>query len=270
MKVNVIYNEDCVNGMRRMDDESVDMVITSPPYEDLRKYKGFSWNFENTAQEIFRVLKKGGVLVWIVADKTRNGSETGTSFRQALKFMEIGLNLHDTMIYQSDKPPLSHNRYEQKFEYMFVFAKGKPKTFNPIMEQCKYAGESKKKRTFRQDSNGEISKTHGEGGVKEKKIKGNIWFYPTGYNKSTKDKIAFRHPAIFPESLVKDHISSWTNEGEIVLDPFMGSGTTGKMCILMNRKYIGFEISEEYCELARERIEMHERENKEIVAHVEG
>lgn len=254
MEINKIYNMDCLEGLQLLVDNTVDLIITSPPYDNLRTYNGYSFDFEKIANELYRVMKDGGVMVWVVGDKTEKGSETGTSFRQALYFKEVGFNLHDTMIYQSDKPPLSHNRYEQKFEYMFVFSKGKPKTFHPIMERCKYAGESKKKRTFRQDSGGKISETHGRGEVKEEKIKGNIWFYPTGHNKSTKDKIAFKHPAIFPEQLVHDHIISWTNEKDTVLDPFMGSGTTAKMAKLNNRNYIGFEISKEYCDIAEKRL----------------
>lgn len=254
MKINEIYNIDCLEGLKELEDDSIDMVLTSPPYDDLRKYNGYSFDFENIAKELFRVVKQGGVVVWVVSDKTQNGSESGTSFRQALYFKEIGFNLHDTMIYMSDKPPLTHNRYEQKFEYMFVFSKGKPKTFNPIMEECKYAGEGKQARTFRQSADSEISETHKKGAVKKEKIKGNVWYFSTGYNKSSKDKIAFKHPAIFPEQLANDHIISWTNKGDIVLDIFMGSGTTAKMAVLNDRNYIGFELSKEYCEIARERL----------------
>ena len=165
----------------------------------------------------------------------------------------MGFNLHDTMIYQSDKPPLSHNRYKQKVEYMFVFSKGKPKTFNPIMEECKYAGSSKQARTFRQNGN-ELEETHNKGQVKKEKIKGNVWIYSTGYNKSSKDKIAFKHPAIFPEKLAEDHIKSWSNEGDLVMDIFSGSGTTHKMCLLNNRQYIGFELAQEYIDIENERL----------------
>ena len=201
--------------------KQVDLTVTSPPYDDLRDYeKSLVWNFDvfkKVAQRLYNITKEGGVVVWVVGDKTIKGSESGTSFKQALYFKEIGFNLHDTMIYQSDKPPLSHNRYEQKFEYMFVFSKGKPKTFNPIMEECKYAGSSKKARTFRQNGN-ELEETHNKGKVKKEKIKGNVWIYSTGYNKSSKDKIAFKHPAVFPEKLAEDHIKSWSNEGELVMD----------------------------------------------------
>ena len=253
MKLNEIYCMDCLEGLKQIKDEGIDLTVTSPPYDDLRKYNGYSFDFENIAKELYRITKKGGVVVWIVSDKTKNGSETLTSFKQALFFKEIGFNVHDTMIYSSDKPPLSHRRYEQKFEYMFIFSKGKPNTFNPIMEECKYAGSNKRARTFRNDGHN-LESTHKTDEVKKYKIKGNIWQYSTGYQKSTKDKIAFKHPAIFPEQLAHDHIISWSNEGDIVLDCFMGSGTTAKMCKLTNRNYIGFEISEEYCEIAKERL----------------
>ncbi len=138
---------DCLEGLKLLDDNCIDLTVTSPPYDDLRKYNN-NFDFKNVVKQLFRVTKDGGVVVWIVADKTKNGSESGTSFGQALFFKEIGFSLHDTMIYMSDKPPLTHNRYEQKFEYMFVLSKGKPKTFNPIMEKCKYAGSDKKQGHF--------------------------------------------------------------------------------------------------------------------------
>ena len=103
MKLNTIFNEDCLNTMRAMPDGVIDLVITSPPYDDLRNYKGYSFDFESIAKELFRVVKEGGVVVWVVGDATVDGSETGTSFRQALFFKEVGFNLHDTMIYMKNK-----------------------------------------------------------------------------------------------------------------------------------------------------------------------
>jgi len=256
---------DCVEIMKGFDDSYIDLVVTSPPYDNLRKYKGYSFDFEITAIQLYRIMKNGGVVVWVVADSTVSGSETGTSFRQALLFKEIGFNLHDTMIYKSEKPPLTHNRYEQKFEYMFVFSKGKPKTFNPIMEKCKYAGSStdrpKTKKGSRSDNSAIRSKDGGGKVVKEYKIKGNIWEYKTGGGHSSRDKIAFNHPAIFPEELASDHIISWSNPGDFVLDPFCGSGTTCKMAHLNNRKWIGIDISEEYVKIGMERINMIEGNN---------
>ena len=263
LELDKIYCMDCLEGLKLLDNNCIDLTVTSPPYDDLRTYNGYSFDFENTAKELYRITKDGGVVVWVVADKTNNGSETGTSFKQALFFKDIGFNLHDTMIYMSDKPPLTHNRYEQKFEYMFVFSKGKPKTFNPIMEECKYAGLDKKARTFRHTGD-EFQETHIKNKVNKEKIKGNVWYFSTGYNKSTKDKIAFKHPAIFPEQLVNDHIISWSNKGDIVLDPFIGSGTTAKMAKLNDRNFIGFEISKEYCDIANARVQYAEMSQMRI------
>lgn len=254
MEIDKIYNMDCLEGMRQMEAESVDLTVTSPPYDNLRTYNGYCFDFENIARELYRVTKQGGVVVWVVGDATIDGSETLTSFRQAIGFREIGFRLHDTMIYASDKPPLTHNRYEQAFEYMFVFSKGKPKTFNPIMVPTIQAGIDKGIRTFREADN-QLRLAHKNELVADKKIKGNIWFYDTGNMCSTKDSIAFNHPAIFPELLVRDHINSWSNEGDIVLDPFMGSGTTAKVARALGRHYIGFEISAEYCDIIRQRLE---------------
>lgn len=249
MEINKIYNENCLETMARMPDGFVDLTVTSPPYDELRTYNGYSFPFEDIARELFRITKDGGVVVWIVGDATVKGSETGTSFRQALHFKEIGFNLHDTMMYRKiNYIPLTHNRYEQEFEYMFVFSKGKPKTFNAIMVECKTKGSKTKGRTFYQTNNQNTpTKGHKNEVVKEYKQKGNVWDVPT--NAGTKG-----HPAQFPEQLPNDHIISWTNENDLVYDPFMGSGTTGKMAILNKRNWIGSEISKEYCEIAEKRI----------------
>jgi site-specific DNA-methyltransferase (adenine-specific) len=240
--------------MAKLDSESVDMVLTSPPYDSLRKYQGLSFDqFQLVALQIKRLLKRCGVCVWVVGDATIKGSESGTSFKQALYFKEIGLNLHDTMIYMSDRPPLTHNRYEQKFEYMLIFSKGKPKTFNPILEASKYAGE--KNTSTRRKTGESLTLATGYGKpCKESKIKGNVWSYVTGFNKTTKDREAFEHPAIFPDKLAHDHIISWSNEGDTILDPFMGSGTTGKEAISLKRDFIGIELDAKYFELSQKRI----------------
>ncbi|MEN7361143.1 MULTISPECIES: DNA-methyltransferase [Bacillus subtilis group] len=243
-----------------MDNCSIDLTVTSPPYDDLRNYNGYSFNFKKTAEELYRITKKGGVVVWVVGDKTHKGSESGTSFKQALFFKEIGFNLHDTMIYRKENPlPQNHNRYEQEFEYMFVFSKGKPNVFNPRKEACRTAGMkydySKRGGVASiEESNPAVRKKSVCLVTKDEKTKGNIWSYLVGMYKSTSDKIAFQHPAIFPEKLAEDHILSWSKEGDIVFDPFMGSGTTAKMAALNNRKYIGTEISKEYCEIANKRL----------------
>jgi len=260
IELNRIYNEDCLEGMKRIPDGFIDLTVTSPPYDNLRTYNGYieQWSFDKfkaIAKELYRVTADGGVVVWVVGDATINGSETGTSFKQALYFKEIGFNLHDTMIYaKRNSIPLTHNRYEQCFEYMFVFSKGKPKTFNPILEETTTKG---KKQVKQRNPDGSFRKATGYGKpVKPTKPKHNIWFYKVGgVGQSATDKIAYKHPAIFPEKLAEDHIISWSNEGDIVLDPMAGSGTTLKMAIKNNRNYIGFEISKEYVDIINKRID---------------
>ena len=249
---------DCLDGLRLLDNDCIDLTVTSPPYDNLRTYNGYSFDFDNIGKELYRVTKKGGVVVWIVNDATINGSETGTSFRQALYFKEIGFNLHDTMIYKKNNyMPLNLNRYDNQFEYMFVLSKGKPKTFNPIMTSCKYSGteHNTKFRTCgsSKEKKGVLRKRDEVFTTKPEKYISNIWGYDVGKNKSSKDNI-WQHPATFPEALVNDHIITWSNDKDLILDPFMGSGTTAKMAIMANRKYIGFEISEEYCDLAEKRL----------------
>ena len=235
-----LYNADCLEAMKTMEDECIDLTVTSPPYDNLRTYNGYTFDFEGIAKELFRITKKGGVVVWVVGDATIKRSETGTSFKQALFFKDIGFNLHDTMIYSKTgmKNP-SNDRYHQTFEYMFILSKGKLKTFNPIKDRKnKYVGVHGGEKSFR-----------GEYGMRF-----NVWLYANGGNNSSKDDI-FIHPAVFPEQLANDHIISWSNEGDTVFDPFTGSGTTGKMALLNNRNFIGCEISEEYCDLAVKRIQ---------------
>jgi DNA modification methylase len=250
MKLNKIYNENCLDTMAKMPSNYVDMVLTSPPYDDLRQYEGYNFSFEPIANELYRILKPDGIIIWVVGDKTENGTETGTSFKQALYFKEIGFNLHDTMLYYKNNPmPTAGKRYHQHFEYMFAFTKGSPKTFNPIKESTKYKGlANMKNRGKTGELNYEkVMRTN------EKKI-GNVFFYSIGGGISTKDKIAYQHPAIFPEQLAYDQIYTWTNEGDIVYDCFMGSGTTAKVAGLMHRNWIGSEISKEYVQIAKQRL----------------
>ena len=245
----------CLDGMKLLDDCSIDLTVTSPPYDDLRVYNGYKFDFETfkeIAKELYRVTKDGGIVVWVVADKTDKGSETGTSFKQALYFKEMGFNLHDTMIYKKQNyVPLTHNRYEQEFEFMFVFSKGKPKAFNPIKIPCKYAGtETWGNVTFHKTNKSGLVDC-GRKKINDFKQHGNIFEYLTG---KVKSKSGIKHPAPFPEKLAEDHIISWSNEGDIVMDIFSGSGTTHKMALLNNRKYIGFEMSQEYIDIENERL----------------
>jgi site-specific DNA-methyltransferase (adenine-specific) len=206
--------------------------------------------WKGVIQELYRITKPGGVVVWVVGDATIKGSETGTSFKQALYANDCGFNLYDTMIYRKQNYiPLTHKRYEQEFEYMFVFSKGKPKTFNPIMIECKTKGSKTKGRTFYQtNSQNKPTEGHKNDAVKDYKQKGNVWKVPT--NAGTKG-----HPAQFPEQLANDHIMSWSNEGDLVLDPFMGSGTTGVACKNLDRNFIGIEMDEGYFDIASKRME---------------
>jgi len=248
MELNKIYNMDCIEGMRLLDSDSIDLTVTSPPYDNLRVYNGFTWDFEGVAKELYRVTKQGGVVVWVVGDATIKGSETGTSFRQALYFMECGFNLHDTMIYEKNNyPPLTHGRYEQSFEYMFVFSKGKPNIFNAIKINTKHEGRIPSGSFYHTSNQNKPTPANNNKSVNKTKIKPNIFSYTVGGKK-------YGHPAPFPEQLANDHIISWSNEGDTVLDPFMGSGTTAKMAIKNKRNFIGFELSKEYCDIANERI----------------
>lgn len=257
-----IHNMDCRTLMETLPNESVDLVVTSPPYDNLRKYDGATWDFEtfaHIATELTRVLKPGGVIVWVVGDATYHGSETMTSFRQALFFRECGLRLHDTMIFAKKTMPQSHRRFEQEFEYMFIFSKNAPKTFNPIYIPSKYAGKVKRivapsSATSRREPCSKTYKRRSNSIVKPFKLKGNIWWYSVGLNGTTKDRIAFEHPAIFPEQLATDHIYAWSNIGDLVFDPFCGSGTTAKAAALLGRNFIGAEISASYCAIAAARL----------------
>lgn len=255
MELDKIYNEDCMGGFKKIPQDSVDLTITSPPYDNLRKYEGYAFEFEKIAKELFRVTKQGGVLIWVIGDATIKGNETGTSFKQALQFKESGFNLYDTMIYKKKNGLWlgSTKSYMQKFEYMFVLSKGIPKTINLLRDKkISYRNLDGKNTTRRQDgSKKELPKKQ----LQEYGIRSNIWEYLTGTPHSTKDAIAYKHPAIFPEQLAEDHILSWSNEGDLVFDPMCGSGTTCKMALINNRKFIGFEISKEYCDIANKRLE---------------
>lgn len=253
LETNKIYCGDNLEIIKRLDDCTIDLTVTSPPYDNLREYNGYSWNFEALAQQLYRVTKEGGVVVWVVGDATINGSETGTSFRQALYFMECGFNLHDTMIYQKrGLPNESHKRYRQDFEYMFILSKSSPKTFNPILHKKKY-DDKRKTKAMNRDKDGNFNKA--KMNPHEMTKEGNVFFYVAAGGVGQTDSIAYQHPATFPEKLAEDQIISWSNKGDLILDPFMGSGTTAKMALKNERDFIGFEISQEYVDIANKRIE---------------
>lgn len=253
MKLNYIDCCDNVVGLQGLPDACIDLTVTSPPYDNLRDYKGFSWDEEGLIRELYRVTKPGGVVVWVVNDATVNGSETGTSFRQALAFKAAGFNIHDTMIwYKSSCPFPDKTRYYQSFEYMFIFAKGKPNRNNLIADRKnKWSGTKAHGTERRKDGTTtplSAVKLKNNRVVKDYGVRFNVWEMPPEKNNKT------GHPAPFPEQLAHDHIISWSNPGDVVLDPFMGSGTTAVACIETGRNYIGFEISEEYCDIAIHRI----------------
>ena len=245
MEINKIYNENCLDTMAKMPDNFIDLTVTSPPYDNLRNYNGYSFDFESIAKELFRVTKQGGVVVWVVGDATVKGSESGTSFRQALYFKEIGFNLHDTMIWHKPNamPQVDKSRFTQSFEYMFVFSKGKPLNANPIKTPTKNAG----KFLTRGDGNEQNINKKGGNVVSNGRIAFNVYSLNVGGTNNG-------HPAVFPEQLANDHIVSWSNEKDLVYDPFMGSGTTAISAINNQRKFIGSEISEEYCKIIETRI----------------
>lgn len=249
---------DCLTWMMKMPDRLIDLTVTSPPYDNLRTYNGNidQWNFEKfkaVAKELYRVTADGGVVVWIASDATIKGSETGTSFLQALFFKSCGFNLHDTMVYRKLNPtPQKANRYQPCFEYMFVLSKGKPKAFNPILVEKRYIENRKRKQYNKRQDGTQIVREYAA--TATTKLKENVWEYSVGLYNSTSDKEAFKHPAIFPEQLAEDHILSWSNPGDIVFDPFMGSGTTGKMALMNGRRFIGIELDPGYFDISNMRI----------------
>lgn len=238
-----------------MDDGFIDLTVTSPPYDNLRDYKGYSFDFESIAKELYRVTKIGGVVVWVAGDATINGSETGTSFKQALYFKEMGFNLHDTMIYEKSNfsNPMT-TRYHQIFEYMFILSKGNPSSFNPLMDHKNSTGGDKLwgKSTFR-EKNGKLTQRKARK-INEFGMRRNIWRYMIGTSEQNTEPDKFKHPATFPDNIARDHIYTWSNKGDLIYDPFMGSGTTAKMAHLQDRNWIGSEMSAEYVELANKRI----------------
>ena len=265
MEVNKTYHVNCIAGMQQMDDESVDLVVTSPPYDDLRTYNNSSKWDQNTfyavAAQLARVIKPGGVIMWNVNDATIKGSETGSSFRQALHFMDVcKLRLHDTMIYEKTGTAFASGvksvRYTQQFEYCFILSKGKPKTHTLLCDKKnKWAGHQSWGNAQTRAKDGSIK----DPGKKSKEIKEwgvrtNIWKIKNSGGFGQSSKSAYKHPATMPEELARGHIHTWSNEGDLILDPFMGSGTSAQICLEMLRKFIGFEIDDEYYNMCVDRV----------------
>lgn len=258
--VNKIFNDRSDRLLKEFPAECIDLVVTSPPYDDLRDYEGVaSWDmevFKTIARELYRVMKPGGVVVWVVGDKTLKGSKTLTSFKQALFFQEIGFDMYDVIIYEkAGTAPPHTNRYFNAFEYMFVLSKGRPKAINLIKDKPnKWAGTSTYGEVTRREKDGSLT-NKGKKIIGEFGIRTNIWRYANGKGFATSDEIAYKHPAIFPEKLVEDHIISWSNPGDLVLDPFGGSGTTAKVAQSLGRDWVLIEAVPEYCEIAKSRLD---------------
>lgn len=250
--LDTVYNVDALELLKALPSDYVDCVVTSPPYDNLRTYNGFTWDFESIARETYRVIKPGGVVVWVVGDATINGSETLTSMRQAIYFVDTcGFRMHDTMVWHKDGSPSPQtNRYLQTWEYMFVLTKDAPKSHELARQKVKYgASES---TTFRSDGSKVSGFKYKLGN--ETRVMDNVWYVPSGYMKTTADKDAYEHPAMFPETLAERHILTWTNPGDLVLDYFGGSGTTAKMARKNGRRFLTCDISAEYCDLMNRRL----------------
>jgi site-specific DNA-methyltransferase (adenine-specific) len=249
-----LYQANCLDYLRSQPADSIKFTLTSPPYDDIRDYKGYSFPFEEIAQELWRVTRPGGVIAWNVADATVKGSETGTAMRQALYFMSLGFRLHDTMIYVKKNPMpagVSSKRYHQAWEYIFILSRDAPETFNPIMVRAKFGHLEANMKHRGTDGNLNYVKTKRNEFTKVR----NVFEYSVGGGHSTKDRIAFQHQAIMPEQLALDQIQTWTDPGDTVFDPFTGSGTTAKMARILGRRFVGTEMSAEYCDIARQRLE---------------
>jgi len=256
--INQILCGSCNKLLNTIQPESIDLTVTSPPYGNLRDYRGYTLNIDDLSIQLLRITKPGGVVVWVVGDATINGSESCESFKQALLFTQHGWLLHDTMIYNKSSfafPSTKESmRYHQQFEFMFIFSRGKPKTFNPIMDKintCKRGGGDCK----RQVDGKQIRGNRGGAQLNKYGMRSNIWKYTIGGGHSSSDPIAHEHPAIFPEQLAIDHIKSWSNPGDLVLDPMAGSGSTCVAAYKLERNFIGIDISQEYCGISKQRIE---------------
>lgn len=243
--------------MKNIPDGGVDLTVTSPPYDNLRTYNGsLEWGehvWRPIIQELYRVTKDGGVVVWIVGDATIKGGKTGTSFKQCLHAIDCGFNFHDNIIWQKPNyAPMypSVKRCDSNFEYMFVWSNGQPKSWNPIKDKTKKEStknRGKYKTSFAKKDGGRYESLSTANSSEFSK-RNNVWVCPNG------QKRGIGHPAPFPEQLAKDHIISWSNENDVVLDCFAGSGTTGLAAKSLNRQFILIEKEKEYYDICLERL----------------
>jgi site-specific DNA-methyltransferase (adenine-specific) len=255
-----VIQGDSAEIMKTFEPNSIDLTITSPPYDNVRLFKGHKWDCDTIIKELYRITKVGGVVVWVVADQYINGGRSGSSFRQAVQFQDAGFKIHDVMIYQKSGVAYpagrKSTRYTQIYEFMFVFCKGKIKTHNLIKDKVNrsYSPNLKPRKKITKNQNGETIIQPLGNVVNQTGYRNNIWTYSTGRGHTSKNSVVFKHPSVFPEPLAEDHIITWSNEGDVVLDCFAGSGTTLKMAAKNNRDYIGIEIDEEYCGIIKENL----------------
>lgn len=232
-------------------DNCIDLTVTSPPYDNIRIYKGFTFDFEKIAKQLYRITKEGGMLVWVVGDQVIDGDESGSSFKQALYFKEIGFKLHDTMIYRKAGLVYPEKcRYNQEFEYMFVFVKGDLKKYHLLKDRKNTTEGAFQKGVSKRRADGFIQKVFYDKPrqIPEYGLRGNIWQYHRDYKSW--------HPAQFPLRLAADHIFSWSDKGDIILDPFAGGGNTLLAAKILKRNFIGIEIAQDYCTLIKQRLKL--------------
>jgi site-specific DNA-methyltransferase (adenine-specific) len=255
LSLNRIYCTDCVEGMKQIPGSSIDLVVTSPPYDSIRNYNGFTFDLHATGQGIHRVLRDGGIAAMVLQDQTSNFGKSLTSFRTVLDWCDnIGFKLFECVIYRKYGPEGAwwRNRFRVDHEYMPIFLKGnRPNYFDkePLKIPSKHGGKvmtgSGSRRTDGK-TNHAVTRM-----INPTKCRGTVWDYLMA---GDKDPIKRKHPAPFPDQIPKDFIGCFCPPGGIVLDPFMGCGSTAMAALALGRRFIGFEISPEYCSLAEERM----------------
>ncbi len=255
LPLNKIICGDCVEVLKSIPDNSIDLVVTSPPYDGIRKYNGFSFNLHSTGKELFRVLKDGGIIAMVIQDQTKNFGKSLTSFKTIIDWCEnVGFKLFETIIYKKHGAEGAWwtKRFRVDHEYIPIFLKGeRPAYFNkePLKIPSKHGGKTMTGCATRL-TNGKTLKSK-RVFINPMKCRGTLWDYTTCGDGT---RLKHQHPATFPDKIPVDFIRCFCPKNGIVLDPFIGSGTTALAAIQLNRNYIGIDISKEYCELAKKRI----------------
>ena len=253
-KTNVIHTGNCTDILSQYPDDFFDLTIFSPPYDDIRNYHGYTLDMNSLGNELFRTTKEGGIVIMITQDQTKNFKKSLTSFRTIIDWCDnIGWKLFECVIYKKDGRPgvFWEKRFRVDHEYIPIFFKGdKPKYFNKdsVKVPCKYKGRIL--NSFLERVGDKSVRSKKQMIVPDTKCRGTIWFFNRDLNLNLKRK----HPAVFPDQLPYDFIQVFTEKGDIVLDPMIGSGTTAVMAKLLERNYVGIDISKEYCDIAKERV----------------